>query len=78
MYNRVYPAGQTPTRTIMPRPNKIEEDTKSYNLLMTQDQWDKLSHMASEIQKTSIEQVSVADLIRESIDAYIDVYEEDK
>ena len=62
----------------MPRPNKLEEDTKSYNLLMTQDQWDKLSHMASEIQKTSIEQVSVADLIRESIDAYIDVYEEDK
>ena len=62
----------------MPRPNKIEEDTKSYNLLMTQDQWDKLSHMAAEFQNTSIEQVSVADLIRESIDAYIDVYEEDK
>ena len=62
----------------MPRPNKIEQDTKSYNLLMTQDQGDKLSHMAAEFQKTSIEQVSVADLIRESIDAYIDVYEEDK
>ena len=62
----------------MPRPNKLEEDTKSYNLLMTQAQWDKLSFMANEFQATSMEQVSVADLIREAIDTYIGVYEEEK
>jgi|TARA_A100001015_G_scaffold203180_1_gene227010 hypothetical protein len=61
----------------MARPNKIEEETKSYNLLMTQAQWDKLSHMANEQQKTSMEQVSVADLIREAIDLTIEIYEED-
>jgi hypothetical protein len=44
---------------------------------MTQAQWDKLSHMANEQQKTSMEQVSVADLIREAIDLTIEIYEED-
>ena len=62
----------------MARPNKIEEETKSYNLLMTQAQWDKLSYMASEQQKTSMEQVSVADLIRDAIDINIHVLEQEK
>jgi|TARA_E500000318_G_scaffold5716_1_gene5907 predicted DNA-binding protein len=61
----------------MPRPNKILEETKTYNLLMTVEQWDKLSKMSHEQTKTSLEQVSVADLIREAIDIYIQILEDE-
>ena len=61
----------------MPRPNKILEETKTYNLLMTVEQWDKLSKMSHEQPKTSLEQVSVADLIREAIDIYIQILEDE-
>jgi hypothetical protein len=40
-------------------------------------QYNKLSQMAKTIQLTSREQVSVADLIREAADIYIEAYEED-
>ena len=62
----------------MPRPHKIQEKTKTYNLLMTQVQYDVLAKHAHEMQKKSREQVAVADLIREAIDVYIEVLEEDK
>ena len=62
----------------MPRPHKIQEKTKTYNLLMTQAQYDVLAKHAQEMQQTSREQVAVADLIREAIDVYIEVLEEDK
>jgi predicted DNA-binding protein len=61
----------------MPRPIKILEETKTYNLLMTVEQWDKLSNMSREQTKTSLEQVSVADLIREAIDIYIQILEDE-
>ena len=61
----------------MPRPNKILEPTKTYNLLMKQDQYDKLSKHAHDMQKISREQVAVADLIREAIDVYIEVLDEE-
>lgn len=61
----------------MPRPIKILEETKTYNLLMTVEQWDKLSRMSHEQTKTSLEQVSVADLIREAIDIYIQILEDE-
>lgn len=61
----------------MPRPIKILEETKTYNLLMTVEQWDKLSKMSHEQTKTSLEQVSVADLIREAIDIYIQILEDE-
>lgn len=61
----------------MPRPAKIREDTKTYNLLMTQAQYDKLLKHSRELQKVSREQVSVADLMREAIDIYIEALEED-
>ena len=41
----------------MPRPNKILEPTKTYNLLMTKTQYDKLSTHAEAMQKVSREQV---------------------
>lgn len=61
----------------MPRPHKILEKTKTYNLLMTEAQYDTLAKHAHELQKTNREQVAVADLIRDAIDVYISVLEED-
>ena len=61
----------------MPRPNKILEPTKTYNLLMKEAQYDKLAYIAHQMQKSAYEQVSVADLIRESVDIYIEAYEEE-
>jgi hypothetical protein len=61
----------------MPRPNKILEPTKTYNLLMKEEQYDKLAYIAHQMQKSSYQQVSVADLIRESVDIYIEAYEEE-
>jgi len=61
----------------MPRPNKILEPTKTYNLLMKEEQYDKLADIAHQMQKSSYQQVSVADLIRESVDIYIEAYEEE-
>ena len=61
----------------MPRPNKILEPTKTYNLLMKEEQYDKLAKIATIMQQSAYEQVSVADLIRESVDIYIEAYEEE-
>ena len=61
----------------MPRPNKTLEPTKTYNLLMKQTQYDKLERYASDMQKKSLEQVAVADLIRDAIDIYLESLEDD-
>ena len=61
----------------MPRPNKILEPTKTYNLLMKEEQYEKLAYIAHQMQKSAYQQVSVADLIRESVDIYIEAYEEE-
>ena len=61
----------------MPRPNKILEPTKTYNLMLKQVQYDKLASAAEQMQKKSIEQVAVADLIREAIDIYIEAWEDE-
>jgi len=57
---------------MMPRPFKIQEKTKSYNLLLTVNQFDRLSKHAHAMHKKAGEQVSVADLIREAIDTHLD------
>ena len=62
----------------MPRPNKILEPTKQYNIMLKVEQYDKLAKIATIMQQSSYEQVSVADLIRESVDIYIEAYEEDE
>lgn len=59
----------------MPRPNKIDEPSKQYNLLMKQSQYDRLAKVADKLQQKSLEQISVADLIRDSIDVYLEVLE---
>ena len=48
----------------MPRPNKILEPTKTYNLLMKEQQYDKLAYMAHHMQKSSLEQVANRDTVR--------------
>ena len=61
----------------MPRPHKIREDTKTYNLLMPTRQYDILSAHSSRMNQAGLEQVAVADLIREAIDVYIEALEDD-
>ena len=61
----------------MPRPNKILEPTKTYNLLMKQTQYDKLEKYAHDMQRRSLEQVAVADLIRDAIDIYLEILDEE-
>ena len=61
----------------MPRPKKILEPTKTYNLLMKEEQFDKLAYVAHQMQKKALEQVAVADLIREALDIYVEAYEEE-
>lgn len=61
----------------MGRPAKIDEPTKTYSLLMSVSQYDRLAAHSERLQKTSREQVAVSDLMRESIDIYLDALDED-
>ena len=45
--------------------------------MMTVDQYERLAILAKDMQKRSLEQVSVADLIRDSIDIYLEALEDD-
>jgi len=60
----------------MPRPTKILEPTKMYNLMMKQEQYDKLAALSEKMQRQSLEQIAVADLIRDAIDVYLAALEE--
>jgi|TARA_R110002167_G_scaffold138548_1_gene325782 hypothetical protein len=44
---------------------------------MKEQQYDKLAYMAHHMQKSSLEQVAVADLIRDAIDIYLESYEDE-
>jgi len=61
----------------MPRPPKIDEPTKTYNLLISVAMYDKLAQHAKRLHAESITQVSVGDLIREGIEIYIEALEDD-
>jgi predicted DNA-binding protein len=62
----------------MPRPHKIREDAKTYNLLMPTRQYNILSAHSERMTKAGLEQVAVADLIREAIDVYIEALEDEE
>ena len=62
----------------MPRPFKIVEPTKTYNLLLKTEQYDRLAAVSSKMQKNSREQVAVADLIRDAIDVYLEALEDEE
>lgn len=61
----------------MSRPNKILEPTKTYNLLMKVEQYDKLATLSRNMTKNGLEQVAVADLIRDAIDVFLEALEQD-
>lgn len=55
----------------MPRPNKLMVPTKTYNLNLPIEDWDKLArHSHIQTQRYGI-QISVADLMRSAITLYI-------
>jgi hypothetical protein len=56
----------------MPRPPKIDEPTKTYNLLMSVAVYDKLAKHAERLHAKSVTQVSVGDLIREGVEIYLE------
>ena len=61
----------------MPRPPKIDEPTKTYNLLISVAMYDKLAKHAERLHAKSITQVSVGDLIREGIEIYLEALDDD-
>ena len=44
---------------------------------MKEEQYYRLAYIAHQMQKTKLEQVAVADLIRDAIDIYLEVLEEE-
>ena len=56
----------------MPRPIKLENKTKTYNLLMRQKQWDILSRKSTELTSLTKHQVSAADIIRLCLDMHME------
>ena len=61
----------------MGRPAKIDEPTKTYSLLMSVRQYERLSAHSERLQKTSREQVAVSDLMREAINIYLEALDDD-
>lgn len=60
----------------MPRPNKILEPTKAYNLNLKITDFDRLAKIAHRESAIYGHQVSIADLMREAIVVYLDALEE--
>jgi len=56
----------------MSRPNKIPEETKSYNLTVSKADYNELEKFATRETDRYATQVSVADLIRNAIKLYLE------
>ena len=56
----------------MPRPHVFKEDARMYNLLIPQRVYDLLQQEAFDLSKQSGKMVSVAHLIREALEIYVD------
>ena len=61
----------------MARPNKFKEDVKMYNIALPIKTFEKLSKISLHETQNSLEHISIADLIRSSIDIYVDAYEKE-
>ena len=61
----------------MARPKKFKKATKMYNIALPTDTFKKLSEISLHETKNSLTHISIADLIRSSIDVYIECYEEE-
>ena len=61
----------------MSRPRKILEETKTYNLTIPISTFEKLSKISLQETKKGLVHISIADLIRSSIDVFVECYEEE-
>ena len=61
----------------MARPKKFKEDVKMYNIALSINTFKKLSEISLHETKNSLTHISIADLIRDSIDVFIECYEEE-
>ncbi len=60
----------------MGRPAKIDEPTKTYSLLISVKQYDRLAKHSERMQKKAREQIAVSDLMREAIDIYLEALDD--
>lgn len=56
----------------MPRPRLIQEDTRVYNLVIGESVFGQLHQMAFDQSREQGKMISVAQLIREAIERYLD------
>ena len=61
----------------MARPKKFKEDVKMYNIALSVNMFKKLSAISLQETQNSLEHISIADLIRSSIDVYVECYNEE-
>ena len=61
----------------MARPKKFKEDVKMYNIALSVNTFKKLSKISLHETKNSLTHISIADLIRSSIDIYVECYNEE-
>ena len=62
----------------MARPKKFTEDVKMYNIALPIKMFERLSKISLQETENGLEHISIADLIRSSIEIYVDAYEENK
>lgn len=55
----------------MPRPNKLGVPTRTFNCLLTQAQYDRLSWLAVKMSREKSEVISISDLLREAVDKFL-------
>ena len=60
----------------MARPKKFTEDVKMYNIALTVKMFKRLEKISVQETENSLEHISIADIIRTSIDVYVGVYEQ--
>ena len=60
----------------MARPKTLHEDTKTYNLTIPIILFDRLERISKIETENHIRHISIAELIRTSIEIYCDAYEE--
>ena len=61
----------------MARPKKFKEDVKMYNIALPIKTFEKLSKISLHETQNSLEHISIADLIRSSIEVFVECYEKE-
>ena len=62
----------------MASPKKFKQAIKMYNIALPVDTFKKLSEISLHETKNSLTHISIADLIRSSIDVYVECYNEER